>query len=178
MRGLKIFALLAAMVLGTMAIAPASPSEAWGTGVIATYSCAYGKVTTTFVWTGNSPNAYVQAVHLSYNDNGWQPGTYTSSDGLLPSTNTMSWGGLNAGTRHFLRFAEWYPDGSWDASLTFRFDTPWCGADGFTPTFLTLVPTTADTLNPGHTNGNTPGEATATGTSTAEATRLHALRLN
>ncbi len=170
MRGLKLFALAAAVVLGVTAMAPGGktaeawgPQNNWGTLVIANYSCSYGKVSATLQWTGNSPYAYVQAVHLSYYDNGFRPWTYTSSDAISPYSNTLTWYDLNPGTRHFMRIVEWYSDGSYDSSLTFRFDTPWCGADGFTPTFLSLVPAAGSAINPGYTTGTAPADSTSAG---------------
>jgi hypothetical protein len=169
MRGLKLFALAAAVVLGVSAILPSgTPAEAsgprpqWGTLVIANYSCSYGRVSVTLNWTGNSPDAYVQAVHLSYYDNGWRPWTYTSSDAISPYSNMLTWYELNPGQRHYMRVLEWYSDGSYDSSLTFRFDTPWCGADGFTPTWLSFVPQPGSALSPGYTTGE-PQDAPATG---------------
>ena len=138
MRGLGLFGSLLAIVIASMAFAPASPAQAWGTQVIGSFSCSYGKVTFTLTWTGNSPNATGQWVEMSYTDNGWKPQTTTSVGPFHPTINTMSWDGLAPNTRHFLRFNQHFADGSWDPSLTFRFDTPGCSADGFTVIFNTM----------------------------------------
>ena len=140
MRGRILIGWIAALLIGAIATLPAGSAQAWGTLVVADYSCSYGKVTATLVWSGNSPYATGQYVQMSYTDNGWQPHTTTTAEPYQPSVNTMAWDGLQPSTRHFLRFTQQFPDGSWDASLTFRFDTPSCGADGFTPTFLSHVP--------------------------------------
>jgi hypothetical protein len=140
MRRISLIALAAALVLGIVALAPTPRADAWGSVVTATYTCYYGSVTMTMTWYGNSPYAAGQYVEMSYTDNGWKPETTTSVGPFSPKVHTMSWDGLAPLTRHFLRFTQQYPDGSWDASRTFRFDTPYCGADGFTVTFLPVYP--------------------------------------
>lgn len=139
MRVIGLLSSVVALVIGTMALLPASSAEAWGTQVVASYSCDYGKITMTLTWSGNSPSAVGQYVQMSYTDNGWRPNTTTTVGPFHPSVNTMTWDGLAQGTRHFLRFTQQFPDGSWDPSLTFRFDTPWCDANGI-PTFLPTTP--------------------------------------
>jgi hypothetical protein len=131
MRGLRIFGLVAALMIGAAVAMPASAANSWGTLVYAGFSCQYGKVTVTLQWTGNSPYATGQWVEMSYTDNGWQPHTTTSVGPLKPKINTFSSDGLLPNTRHFLRFNQQFADGSFDPSLTFRFDTPGCTSDGF-----------------------------------------------
>ena len=138
MRGIVLLATIAAIVVA--ALAPVSRADAWGTLVSAQYSCYYGKVTLTMTWFGNDWYAAGQYVEMSYTDNGWKRHTTTTVGPLSPKVNTFSWDGLAPLTRHFLRFTQQYADGSWDASHTFRLDTPWCGADGFTVTNLDVYP--------------------------------------
>ena len=141
MRPFTLLAWLTALVIGMLALQPASSAKAWDSQVIVTYSCHYGHVTANLGWSGAHPYAYVQYVEMSYVENGWQPHTTTSVGPFHPSVTAMSWDGLAQSTRHFLRFTQQFPDGSWDSSLTYRFDTPSCGAEGFTVTPLPIVPT-------------------------------------
>ena len=138
MRGFGLLSSIVALAIAAMAFAPASPTEAWGTQVSVTFGCHYGEVTATLTWSGNSHYANGQWVEMSYTDNGWKPYTTTSVGPFHPKVNTMSWDGLLPNTRHFLRFNQQFADGSWDPSLTFRFDTPGCTADGFTVVFNTM----------------------------------------
>jgi hypothetical protein len=140
MRGLGLLGSLFAIVIAFSAIAPSASAyeHKWGTLVIGGFSCHYGKVTITMTWSGNSPYAAGQYVQMSYNDNGWKPYTTTTVGPFKPKINTMSWDGLKPNTRHFLRFNQQFADGSWDPSLTFRFDTPGCSADGFTVVYNTM----------------------------------------
>ena len=138
MRGLRILGLLAALIIGAAAVMPASTANAWGTLVYAGFSCHYGKVTVTLQWTGQSPYNVGQWVEMSYTDDGWTPHNTTSVGPLKPQHNTFSWDGLLPNTRHFLRFNQQFSDGSYDPSLTFRFDTPGCTSDGFGVVYNTM----------------------------------------
>jgi hypothetical protein len=96
-----------------------------------------GRLSARFNWNDANPAIVQQWLDLSLADNHWQPGTYLGNGPMPASQQSLTWIGLQQGSRHFIRINQWLPGApgagpEWQSSDTFYFDTGNCtpGAKG------------------------------------------------
>src|SRR5688572_18088128 len=87
-------------------------------------SATTGRVTVTFAWRNNEPDALQQWLDLSIFVNGWQDGTFLGAGPFPASSTGFSWDGILSGITHYVRVNQQLPNGFWDPSVTYYFTTP------------------------------------------------------
>jgi hypothetical protein len=121
---------VALFVLLAMQVRPATVSEAGNQQLSLDMQCSSQGVSVFFSWTGASPDASEQWVDLSLHNNGWQQGTFLGAGPLAPSAASHTWDGLISNAVHFVRINQLLPNGAWDSSATFYFQTIDCPGGG------------------------------------------------
>jgi len=114
-----------------------------------------GRLNVRFAWTQVDQYIVQQWLDLSLQDNHWEPGTFLGNGPLAGSQQSLTWNGLQQGSRHFIRINQWYPGATpgagpdWRPSPTFYFDTGSCRA-GATGVGGVILPSggTGSTLPP------------------------------
>jgi hypothetical protein len=125
-----IRALFLAFVAAFAIQSGAPTTEAGNQQLSVEQQCSAQGVTAFFSWTGVSPDATEQWVDLSLHHNGWQGGTYLGWGPLAPSTTALTWDGLVPNAIHYVRTNQQLPNGAWDSSATFYFQTMDCAGGG------------------------------------------------
>ncbi len=85
-----------------------------------------GMVDVGFRWTGVSAGANMQFLDVSFSDNGWAEGTYSSVGPMEGSIRATAAGGFIQKTTYFARVNQRMSDGTWQPSPTYQFSAVDC----------------------------------------------------
>ena len=91
-----------------------------------TQECSSHGVKVDFRWTGANPSAAQQWLDLSLFNNGWQWGTFLGAGPFSASAQSHSWDGIIPNAVHFVRLNQQLPNGQWQPSSTFYFQSADC----------------------------------------------------
>jgi hypothetical protein len=79
-----------------------------------------------FRWRGNSTSASMLFLDVSFVDNGWAKGTFSSVGPIDPSISSTAAGGFIQNKTYFARVNQRMSDGTWQASPTYQFSAVDC----------------------------------------------------
>jgi hypothetical protein len=120
-------------------------AEAAPTSVSVAQGCSENGVgvDVTLSWVGASASATQSLADVSLYNNGWLPGTYTSSGAISPNQTSFKFVSLLPNTQYYVRVSQ-LSGGLWDSSITFMFMTgPACS--GASTSYASPSPTYGST---------------------------------
>jgi hypothetical protein len=121
----KILVALGVAAFAGLSLQMGGTAEAAVTNVTASQACAESGVGTdvTLGWSGASPAATQTWVDVSLYNNGWIPGTYSTSGAISPNISSFKFVSLLPNNLYYVRVSQLLSTGVWDSSTTFQFMT-------------------------------------------------------